>query len=55
VKAKVDPNTVQGVLRHEDFGTIMQLYALSDMVHDPSWGPFYTCDCKDSFRIISRR
>jgi len=31
VKLKVDPKTVQGVLRHEDFGTTMQLYAQSDM------------------------
>jgi len=28
---KVDPKTVQGVLRHEDFGTTMELYAQSDM------------------------
>jgi hypothetical protein len=27
----VDPKTVQGVLRHEDFGTTMGLYAQSDM------------------------
>jgi len=25
VKLKVDPKTVQGVLRHEDFGTTMEL------------------------------
>jgi integrase-like protein len=31
VKLKVDPKTVQGVLRHEDFGTTMGLYAQSDM------------------------
>ena len=31
VKLRVDPKTVQGVLRHEDFGTTMQLYAQSDM------------------------
>ena len=31
VKLKVDPKTVQGVLRHEDFGTTMELYAQSDM------------------------
>src|ERR1700681_1156579 len=31
VKLKVDPKTVQGMLRHEDFGTTMQLYAQSDM------------------------
>jgi integrase len=31
VKMKVDPKTVQGFLRHEDFGTTMQLYAQSDM------------------------
>ena len=34
VKLKVDPKTVQGVLRHEDFGTIMELYA-----HSPTWSP----------------
>jgi integrase len=28
---KSDPKTVQGVLRHEDFGTTMELYAQSDM------------------------
>jgi hypothetical protein len=27
----VDPKTVQGMLRHEDFGTTMELYAQSDM------------------------
>jgi integrase len=31
VKLRVDTNTVQGMLRHEDFGTTMQLYAQSDM------------------------
>ena len=31
MKLKVDPKTVQGVLRHEDFGTTMELYAQSDM------------------------
>ena len=31
VKLKVDPKTVQGMLRHEDFGTTMDLYAQSDM------------------------
>jgi integrase len=31
VKLKVDPKTVQGVLRHEDFSTTMELYAQSDM------------------------
>jgi hypothetical protein len=31
VKLKVDAKTVQGVLRHEDFGTTIQLYAQSDM------------------------
>ena len=31
VKLKVDAKTVQGMLRHEDFGTTMQLYAQSDM------------------------
>ncbi|HTR26866.1 MAG TPA: tyrosine-type recombinase/integrase [Terriglobales bacterium] len=31
VKLKVDPKTVQGVLRHEDFGTTMELYAQSNM------------------------
>jgi hypothetical protein len=31
VKLKVDPKTVQGVLRHEDFGTTMELYAQSHM------------------------
>ncbi len=31
VKLKVDPKTVQGILRHEDFGTTMDLYAQSDM------------------------
>jgi integrase len=31
VKLKVDAKTVQGMLRHEDFGTTMQLYAKSDM------------------------
>lgn len=31
VKLKVDPKTVPGMLRHEDFGTTMQLYAQSDM------------------------
>ncbi len=31
VKLKVDAKTVQGVLRHEDFGTTMDLYAQSDM------------------------
>jgi hypothetical protein len=28
---RVDPKTVQGILRHEDFGTTMDLYAQSDM------------------------
>jgi hypothetical protein len=28
---RVDAKTVQGILRHEDFGTTMQLYAQSDM------------------------
>lgn len=31
VKLKVDPKTVQGLLRHEDFGTTMKLYAQADM------------------------
>jgi integrase len=31
VKMKVGPKTVQGLLRHEDVGTTMQLYAQSDM------------------------
>jgi len=31
VKLRVDPKTVQGILRHEDFGTTMDLYAQSDM------------------------
>jgi integrase len=31
VKLRVDPKTVQGILRHEDFGTTMDLYAHSDM------------------------
>jgi Phage integrase family len=31
VKLKVDAKTIQGMLRHEDFGTTMQLYAQSDM------------------------
>ena len=31
VKLKVDPKTVQGMLRHKDFGTTMELYAQSDM------------------------
>jgi integrase len=31
VKLRVDAKTVQGILRHEDFGTTMQLYAQSDM------------------------
>lgn len=31
VRLKVDPKTIQGMLRHEDFGTTMQLYAQSDM------------------------
>src|ERR1700682_1861145 len=31
VTLKVDAKTVQGMLRHEDFGTTMQLYAQSDM------------------------
>jgi integrase len=31
VKLKVDPKTVQDILRHEDFGTTMRLYAQSDM------------------------
>lgn len=31
VKLRVDAKTVQGMLRHEDFGTTMQLYAQSDM------------------------
>ena len=30
VKLKCDPKTVQGILRHEDVRTIMQLYAQSD-------------------------
>jgi hypothetical protein len=30
VKLKCDPKTVQGVLRHEDVRTTMQLYAQSD-------------------------
>ena len=31
VKMKVDPKTVQGILRHEDPGTTMDLYVQSDM------------------------
>ena len=31
VKLRVEAKTVQGMLRHEDFGTTMQLYAQSDM------------------------
>jgi len=31
IKLRVDAKTVQGILRHEDFGTTMQLYAQSDM------------------------
>ena len=31
MKLKVDAKTVQGMLRHEDFGTTMQLYAQSDV------------------------
>jgi integrase len=31
VKLRVDAKVVQGMLRHEDFGTTMQLYAQSDM------------------------
>ena len=31
VRLKVDPKTFQCMLRHEDFGTTMQLYAQSDM------------------------
>jgi hypothetical protein len=31
VKLRVDPKTVHGILRHEDFGTTMELYAQSDM------------------------
>jgi len=31
VKLKVEAKTVQGMLRHEDFGTTMQLYPQSDM------------------------
>jgi integrase len=31
VKLRVDPKTVQGIRRHEDFGTTMDLYAQSDM------------------------
>ena len=31
MKLKVDPKTVQGMLRHEDFGTTMKLYAQPDM------------------------
>ena len=31
VKLKVDAKTVQGMQRHEDFGTTMQLYARSDI------------------------
>jgi hypothetical protein len=34
VKLRVDPKTVQGILRHEDFGTTMDLYAQSDMEID---------------------
>ena len=30
VKLKVEAKTVRGILRHEDFGTTMQLYAQSD-------------------------
>jgi hypothetical protein len=31
VKLKVEAKTVQGILRHEDFGITVQLYAQSDM------------------------
>jgi integrase len=31
LKRKVDAKIVQGLLRHEDFGTTMDLYAQSDM------------------------
>jgi integrase len=44
VKLKVDPKTVQGMLRHEDFGTTMQLYAQSDMaMRDARWATGLTC------------
>jgi integrase len=31
VKLRVDPKTVEVILRHEDFGTTMEMYAQSDM------------------------
>jgi hypothetical protein len=43
---KVEAKTVQGILRHEDFGTTMQLYAQSDMeamreVQASSWSSYW--------------
>jgi len=31
IKLRVDAKTVRGILRHDGFGTTMQLYAQSDM------------------------
>jgi hypothetical protein len=36
VKLRVDPKTVQGILRHEDFGTTMELFLeqlMGDKIH----------------------
>jgi integrase len=55
-KLKVDPKTVQGMLRHEDFGTIMELYAQSDMesMRDAQ-GKFLEQLMGDKIYLLTRR
>src|SRR5229473_1280673 len=56
VKLKVDPKTVQGMLRHEDFGTTMQLYAQSDMesMRDAQ-GKFLEQLLEDKIHLLTER
>ena len=56
VKLKVDAKTVQGILRHEDFGTTMQLYAQSDMdAMRNAQGKFLEQLLGDRIRLLTER
>jgi integrase len=56
VKLKVDPKTVQGMQRHEDFGTTMELYAQSDMesMRDAQ-GKFLELPIGDEVHLLTER
>jgi integrase len=56
VKLKVHSKTVQGMLRHEDFGTTMELYAQSDMesMRDAQ-GRFLEQLIGDKIRLLAER